>query len=342
MGKCEVNVSAALSTFVHSGIAKVIIVDENRTEQDYQNEPLVAKHSVQIYCERDIDGAENRLAQESCYHANYVLELPATFYHPSQGIVEFLARGLTPNGWRQAAAAPRYKTPDEYVGVGSLFLLTHLIWIFFGILGRWRTYRGTYAVLRTVTREIGTASITYDRPGPWRNLEGATFCPISTVVAIFLRSGGGYLVSHRPLPHKVSAFNNWGYILNLETFGFWRCLFIFIYARLATFPWLALALDPTQWRVLFPVPLILFWIFQAFLALIYCHRYYPDMPQPVFQALVLPMVVVPWILLALWVKLIWRGYQGTRPTMKWPSLVAPTLRGFGDDAAEPDRVAKVE
>ena len=202
MGKCEVNASAALRTFVDSGITKVIIVDENRTEQDYENEPLVAKKLVQVYCERDIEAAETRLAQESCYHANYVLELPATFYHPSRGIVELLASGLTPMGYRQAAAAPRYQTPEDYVGVGSLFLLTHLIWTFFGLFGRWRTYRGTYAVLRTVTREIGTASITYDRPAPWRTLEGATFCPVSTVVVIFcgLGEGGGYRVSHRLSP----------------------------------------------------------------------------------------------------------------------------------------------
>jgi hypothetical protein len=305
--KCDRNITRGLRTLYESGVTKVIVVDESRSDGDYAKEPSVADGHVQIYCERDIDGAERRLAMESCFFATYVLEVPPTFFHPSRGLLEVMAGTMAATQSRQAAVAPRYVVPPDYVSIGSLFLLTHLIWSFFGLVNRWRTYRGTYAVLRTVIREIGTASIVYDRPGPWRGMEGAWFCPVA----------------------QVSAVNNWAHVMTLERFGFWRCVVIFIYLRLATFPFWSLARDPTQWRALFPVPLVLFWIVQAVVALIYCHQYYPDMPHALFQAAVIPMICIPWCVMAIWAKLIWRGYQGTPPTMQWPNFDPPTLPDFG-------------
>jgi hypothetical protein len=314
MGKCEKNVTMALRTFYESGITTVIIVDENRSDPDYANEPMVANHYVQIFCERNINQAERRLSEASCQHARYILELPPTFYHHSRGLVEILAGGGDVRFYRQLAIAPRYHVTDDYVGVGYLFLLTHLVWAFFSLINRWKTYRGTYAVLRRVTREIDSATIAYDMPGPWRKMEGAQFCPV-----------GG-----------VSALNNFLYMMTRERTGFWRWLLIFVYARLATFPWLALIRDPSQWKALFPPALIVFWLVQMLVALIYVHQYYPEMPHSLFQAAVLPMVVIPWFLLCVYAKLFWRGYQGTRPVMHWPALDdAPNLPGFGEDDQPP-------
>jgi len=113
--------------------------------------------------------------------------------------------------------------------------------------------------------------------------------------------------------------------MTLEDTGLWRWLFLFIYVRGVSFPWIGLALHLEQWRTLFPVPLMVFWIVQTLVVLIYAHQYYPLLKHSLFHALVLPMFVMPWFLLCIYAKTFWRGYQGTRPAMQWPSLDPPTL-----------------
>jgi hypothetical protein len=308
VSKCEDNITKALRTFYDSKITTVIVVDAEQTAAVYANEPLVANKAVRIFCERSIEGAERRLGEDACAHATHVLELPATFFHPARGLVDVLAGCSDARTHRQVAVAPRYYMPDEYVVVGSFYLLTHLMWTFFSLLSRWKSYRGSYAVLRRVTREVGTATICYDQPAAWRKMDVAHFCPIGS----------------------VSPFYNFYYMMTRESTGFWRWLFIFIYVRLASFPWFALARDPTQWRALLPVPLIIYWIVQTVVALIYAQHYYPGLSHAPLQAAILPMIAFPWFMLCIWAKLIWRGYQGTRPTMHWPSLDRPVLPGFDD------------
>lgn len=282
-------------------------MDEARGDADYKKEPLVESGHVRVFCEKDEYQVERRLAEASCYQANYVLDVPPTFLHMGGGLIEVLLKGPDAKQCRQLAVAPRYQTGDDYAGVGFLFLLTHLIWGAFSLVSRWTSYRGTYAVLHRITREVNTATITYDKPAMWRKMDGAYFGPVSS----------------------VSAMNNFMYMMTLERAGAWRWIFIFIYVRLATFPWWGIIRDPTQWRALFPVPLILFWIVQWLVALIIAHQYYPMLQHSMFHALMLPMAAVPWFLLCIYAKLFWRGYQGTRPEIQLPNLELPTLPPFG-------------
>lgn len=303
VGKCERNITRALRTCVGSGIDKVIVVDEVRTEKDYANEALVKSKHVQIFCEKDMYQAQRRLSEASCAQAAYVLDVPPTFLHEARGLLDIMMQGEDFPWYRQVAVAPRYQTPDDYAGIGFLFLLTHLLWTFFGLANRWKSYRGTYAILRSVMRERGTATIAEDKPGPWRKMDGALFGPVV----------------------DVSPIHNFMYMMTREETGWRRWVLIFIYVRMTTFPWWALIKDPTQWKPLFPVPLIIFWILQALVALIYAHQYYPMMQHSLFHALVLPVAVIPWFLICIWAKVFWRGYQGTMPQMQWPSIDPPTL-----------------
>jgi len=54
VSKCETNITRALRTCAGSGISKVIVVDEVRTERDYAGEPLVKSGHVQLFCEKDM------------------------------------------------------------------------------------------------------------------------------------------------------------------------------------------------------------------------------------------------------------------------------------------------
>lgn len=125
------------------------------------------------------------------------------------------------------------------------------------------------------------------------------------------------------------------YMMTRETTGFWRWVLIFIYVRMTTFPWWSLAKDPTQWRTLFPVPLILFWIGQAMVALLYAQHYYPTMQHTMFHVMVLPMFVILWFLLCIYAKLFWRGYQGMPPVMHLPRFDPPTLGSVDAESAHP-------
>jgi len=131
--------------------------------------------------------------------------------------------------------------------------------------------------------------------------------------------------------HQVTPLNNFMYMVTLESTGMWWWIGVFIYVRLTTFPWLGLAMHPDDWKALFPVPLVIFWIMQALAALIYAHQYYPGMQHSVIHALVLPMLVIPWFIFCVWAKLLWRGYQGRAPEMHWPNLDPAVLPMWGGD-----------
>lgn len=179
VGKCETNISRALQTCHSSGITTAIVVDGVRNADSYAKEPLVASKHVKVFVENDITQAERRLSEASCLHAVYVLDLPPTFLHMGRGLVEIMLQSKEAVSCRQLAVAPRFQTPEDQAGVGFLFLLTHLVWAFFTLVNRWTSYRGTYAILRRVTREVGTATITYDQPGMWRKMDGAFFGPVT-------------------------------------------------------------------------------------------------------------------------------------------------------------------
>ena len=182
-GPCDTSISRALQTCVASGITKVIVVDDMRAQADYDREPLVSKGMVQVLCEKDMFQAERRLSENSCSHASYVIDLPPTFLHAGRGLIETMTQHPSASLYRQLAVAPRYQTPDDYGGVGFLFLMTHLMWTFFSLVTFWRSYRGTYAVLRAVLRERGVAVIAKDTPAPWRKMDAALFGPVPEVGA---------------------------------------------------------------------------------------------------------------------------------------------------------------
>jgi|WetSurMetagenome_2_1015567.scaffolds.fasta_scaffold00597_11 hypothetical protein len=305
---------------------KVIVVDEARSDADYKNEPLVQSGHVQVFCEKDMYQAERRLAEGACYAANYVLDVPPTFLHMGRGLVEILLQGPDAKQCRQLAVAPRYQIADDYGGVGFLFLITHLVWTFWSLINRWRSYRGTYVVIKRITREVNTATITDDKPAAWRKMDGAWFGAVSKVRMV---SPSFFDVSINTVAVKVSGINNFMYMMTRERTGAWRWIFMFIYVRLATFPWWGIIRDPTQWRTLFPVPLIIFWIGQWLVALLIANQYYPHLPHAMFHALMMPMAAVPWFLLCIYAKLFWRGYQGTRPEIQLPNFELPTLPAFG-------------
>ncbi len=301
-------ITLALQTLHVSGVRRVIIVDALRGKEQYAAEGALKDNRFIVFYETSEDGVERILA-ESAKDASYVFDVPPCFSYPTKGLVEMAVRTMqVQKDVRQVGLAPRYLTPPAHAATAFLMLLTHAIWMWFSFLNRWRDYRGTYAVFKAVARECNMATVATGNKAAWKKVEAATVTPAPGLAPVyeFLR------------------------VMVREETGWRRWILLFIYLRLCSFPWIALAKQQPL-RELFPPALIAFWLIQALCVLMLAHQYFPNAPHSLVHALTLPFFVGPWILLLLYAKTLWRGYQGEMPTMHWPEM--PTLLapdGSGD------------
>ena len=301
----DTSIGGALFTCANAGLSQVIVVDANRGEADYRGERLVKEGKLQVFYEASMDEAQRRLAEPACASAAYVFEVPPTFRCDAPGLVTGALRAL-PDWAQQTAYAPCYYTPTASVGWPSLALLTHLVWSLFSVLSRNYVYRGSYAVLRAVSRQRGMATIAtaWRTQSKWRKHEGAIVLPLPGVSPIY-------------------EFLYW---MNRESFGWRRWLMLIIYVRLLSFPYWGIAYNQWTLTELFPVPLLLAWLLNGLVALMYAQHYFPTMALPLVHAFGLPLIMVPWLVLCLYAKTVWRGYQGEAPRMQWPDMpTMPTL-----------------
>jgi hypothetical protein len=299
----DTSIGSALATCSASGLAQAIVVDAHRGEKDYAEEPVIKERRLQVFYESSLDEAQRRLAEPACAGANYVLEVPPTFRCTAPSLAQGAVRAL-PAWAQQMGLAPSYYTPSTSIVWPCLALLTHLAWSFFSLLNRGRAYRGSYAVLRAVARQRGAATIAMEGgAAPWKRQETAMVLPLP----------------------DTTPMNEFLYWMTRESFGLRRWILLLIYVRLLTFPYFGLMLGNATLSELFPVPLLLAWLFHGLAALVYAQHYFPNMALPAVHAFALPLLMLPWLLLCLYAKTVWRGYQGEAPRMQWPEMPRATL-----------------
>jgi len=300
----DTSIGSALATCAATGLSQVIVVDGQRGEGDYAEEPLLKTGKLQAFFEPSIDEAQRRLGEPSCAAAAYVFEVPPTFRCTTPGLAQSAVRAL-PSWAKQIALAPSYYMPTSSVLWPGLSLLTHLAWSFFSLLNRGYVYRGSYAILRTVSRERGLATIAADGKGAacWKRQEAALILPLP----------------------NTTPMNEFLYWMTRESFGLRRWILLFIYVRFLTFPYIGLLQGNATLSELFPVPLLLAWLLHGLVALLYAQHYFHNMAVPVVHAFALPLIMMPWLILCFYAKTVWRGYQGDPPRMQWPEMPSATL-----------------
>lgn len=241
-----------------------------------------------------------------------MLHVPPTFQCKVPGLIYDALGDLAAGDYRQAALAPKYYTETTSVVWPAFALFTQLAWLFWSLLNRGRDYRSSYAVLRTVVRERGSASLALDRKAPWRKHEGALIGPLA----------------------KTDRMYEFLYWMTRESFGLRRWFVLALYIRLVGFPYAGLLVGDAPISSLFPVPLLLIWIVQGLAALLCAQHYYPYMALPVLHAFALPLIMLPWLLLAVYAKTFWRGYQGEAPVMEWPEATLNPPRAVSQGKQE--------
>jgi hypothetical protein len=170
----DTNVDCGFETLIRAGIKHVIVVDAHRLAKDYATQKYIAAKRITARYVRNRSDVNAMLATGAFAATTDVLEVPPLFYCRAEDLVEVM-RGNRPDWARTAALAPRYYTPMDHLAWATLTLLTHMMWSFFSLLSRGRSYRGTFAVLRAITREGGKARMAEDRESTWRKEEMATF-----------------------------------------------------------------------------------------------------------------------------------------------------------------------
>lgn len=96
-----------------------------------------------------------------------------------------------------------------------------------------------------------------------------------------------------------------------------------LYARLITFPYWTLLHELPPLHQVFTTQQFIVWGVHFCVAALYAQHYFPNMPGMLVHVLVMPMIAVPWLLMLIYAKTFWRGYQGDAPHMHWPK--APEL-----------------
>jgi hypothetical protein len=304
----DTNIDGALNTFARSGVTHVIIVDANRGEPEYKQAKAIRESKLKFFYENSMEEAERRLAQPVCAGASYVFDVPPAFWCNSPGLVT-RAQSSLPKWAQQAAYAPSYLTVSHTVVWPSFALLTHLFWSLFSLLNRSYVYRASFAVLRTIERQRGTATIAYSYAGhsKWRKHETAVVIPLPGLSPVY----------------EVL------YWLRRESLGWRRWVLIWIYVFFLQFPYVGIAYNQRTLTELFPVPLLLAWLVNGLIALMLAQHYFPNMPWPLLHAFALPLVMVPWLILCFYAKTLWRGYQGEAPRYDLAGAISEASLAWG-------------
>jgi len=293
----DTNLSAAFRTLIALRIQRCIIVDPYRAAKDYANQSVLSSKRIDAKFARSRSDVNVILSSPNYASIIDVMEVPPLFICQAPDLVEVM-RGQRPAHARTAAIAPRYVTPGNHVGFATLTLLTHLMWSFFSLLSRGRTYRDSYAVLHAVTREGGRARMGEDRESTWRKDETAFYYALPDV---------------DPIIHVL-------YMLRRESIGWRRWVMLGAYTYFISFPYWTLLWQMPPLHRLFPPQQIVVWALHGLVALVYTQHYFPGMPLQAVHAFLLPFAAPLWLLMIVYAKTFWRGYQGDAPQMAWPEM----------------------